>query len=289
MGQSCRYAPWRRGGERVECMREELFGERGISYRVSVLSPEKKTLLFVHGLSGSSSAWVEYERHFEKEYNVITLDLRGHGKSRKYLFHNSYSPELIVDDIFALLRHLSVARCVIIGHSFGTLLALFALHQNPQMFSAAIFLSPTFGASRAWWIPFARVLAATYGTLSLILPFSEKGRGRVDYSKLLPTGDWSLRRILRDLHNTTLRVYVFCMMHIYAYDRIDWWRRLEMPVLIVHGKDDSVIPAANAIILGREIPHATLVLMDDANHILPLNNFDAALSALRRFLGSLSK
>lgn len=267
-------------------MNERFFEERGIYYRVSELQSERKTLLFVHGLSGSSSAWVEYERHFEDSYNIVTLDLRGHGRSRKYLFHGSYEPELIVDDIFALLQHLSIDRCIIIGHSFGTLLSLFALRQNPHMFSAAVFLSPTFGASRAWWIRFARLLASAYSVSSLFLPFSEKGRGHVDYAALGPTGDWSPRRIMKDIRNTTLRVYVFCMTHIYKYDVAEWWRGLRIPVLIIHGKLDTVIPAANAVVLSREIPRATLLLLNDANHILPLNNFGAVYEELKRFLST---
>lgn len=269
-------------------MKESFFEERGIYYRANEFKTQRKTLVFLHGLSGSSSAWVQYEKAFESEYNIVTLDLRGHGKSRKYLFHSAYNPELMVDDVFALLKHLSVESCVIVGHSFGTLLALFALHKNPRLFHAAIFLSPTFGASRAWWIPFARVLAILYSSLSLILPFREEGRGHVDYARLIPTGDWSLRRIVQDIHNTTLRVYLFCMTHIYGYDRIDWWRELRMPVLIVHGKQDTVIPVANALILAHEIPGAKLILLEDANHILPLNNFDAVRAELKNFFESLS-
>src|SRR3989344_7188178 len=128
-------------------MKECFFAERGIYYRVNGQLPGRATLLFIHGLSGSSSAWWPYERILENRYNIISPDLRGHGKSQKLLFYGAYTPELIADDIVKLLEHLEVKHCIIIAHSFGTLLALTALRQAPRIFEAAVFISPTYGAS----------------------------------------------------------------------------------------------------------------------------------------------
>ncbi len=269
-------------------MKEYFFEERGIYYRTNEMRPGKETLLFVHGLSGSSSAWLPYEQIFEGAYNIVSMDLRGHGKSRKLLFYGAYSPELMADDIVALLDRLAILRCIVIGHSFGTLLALLAYRQAPEKFRAAVFLCPTYDASSAWWIPFARPLAALFGSLSLLLPFNPRPRGHVDYSKYAPTGDWSLRRIIPDIRNTSLRVYIFCMKHIYNRDTDDWWHRLEIPVLIVHGEKDTVIPVANAEKLHTLMPHSKLVLLRDANHILPVNNIPEVTVALEDFFATVT-
>jgi pimeloyl-ACP methyl ester carboxylesterase len=37
---------------------------------------------FVHGAGGSSSIWFKQIRDFQKQYNVLLLDLRGHGESK---------------------------------------------------------------------------------------------------------------------------------------------------------------------------------------------------------------
>ena len=252
-------------------MKEHFFEERGLYYRMSEMRPTLPTLVLIHGLSGSSSAWLPYERVMESKYNIISPDLRGHGKSQKFLFYGAYTPELIADDIVALLDHLGASHCVIVGHSFGTLLALSAVRQDPGKFSAIILISPTYGASSAWWLPFARILAAFFHALSLLLPFDPRPRGHVDYEKLVPTWDWSPRRIIRDIHNTSLRVYVFCVRHIYKRDTDAWWRGLNIPTLIIHGKKDTVISAANAERLHKLMPNSELVLVENADHMLPLN------------------
>jgi len=270
-------------------MKEALFEERGLYYRANEYLPNRQTLLFVHGLSGSSSVWLPYERAFEDSYNIISLDLRGHGRSRKLFFYDAYTPDLIAEDITALLKHLSIEHCIVVGHSFGTLLALSAIKQAPGKFSAAVFLSPTYGASQAWWLPFAQVVTAIFGALSLVLPFNSEPRGHVDYSKYAPTGDWSLRRIIPDIRNTSARVYIFCVRHIYRLDTDEWWHGLTLPVLIVHGKKDTVIPVANAERLHKLLPDSQLVLMENANHILPVNNIPEVTETLRGFLEERSR
>ncbi|KKW45467.1 MAG: Carboxylesterase (Est-1) [Candidatus Kaiserbacteria bacterium GW2011_GWA2_58_9] len=265
-------------------MKESFFEERGLYYRTNDLREGRPTLVFIHGLSGSSSVWPPYERYFEDSFNVVSMDLRGHGRSRKLFFYSAYSPELIAEDILALLSHLAIRRCIVIGHSFGTLLALSAIKQAPEQFSAVVFLSPTYGASDAWWLPFARVFTSVFAFLSVLLPFNPKPRGHVDYSTYAPTGDWSLRRIIPDIRNTSLRVYLFCTQHIYKLDTEEWWRGLDIPVLIVHGKKDTVIPVTSAEKLHTLLPSSKLVLLENANHILPVNNISEVTAVLSSFL-----
>lgn len=267
-------------------MKESFFEERGIYFRMNDRKPHRPTLLFVHGLSGSSSVWIPYERELENDYNIISLDLRGHGKSKKLFFYGAYSPELIADDIIALLRHIGIAKCIVIGHSFGTLLSLAAIRQAPEKFSAAIFLSPTFGASAAWWLPLGRLFNSFFAAFSLILPFDPNPRGHVDYAKYAPTWDWSPRRIIPDIRNTSMRVYFFCARHIYNRATDAWWQDLKLPVLIVHGKRDTVIPVAQAVQLSKIIPDSKLVLLENANHILPVNNIPEVKGAITEFVDS---
>ena len=81
-------------------MKEFYFKENHIYYRMNDFKPDRKTLVFVHGMSGSSSAWIEYEEKFSKEYNVLTYDLRGHGKSHRYKKFNDYEIDKFTEDLY---------------------------------------------------------------------------------------------------------------------------------------------------------------------------------------------
>ena len=58
----------------------ERYLDNRVYYRHGEIKNERQTLVFIHGLLGSSSAWRPYEARFGTDYNLLFFDLRGHGK-----------------------------------------------------------------------------------------------------------------------------------------------------------------------------------------------------------------
>jgi len=52
-----------------------------LSYTIYNHPTSTEWVTFVHGAGGSSSIWFKQIRFFQKDFNVLLLDLRGHGKS----------------------------------------------------------------------------------------------------------------------------------------------------------------------------------------------------------------
>lgn len=80
---------------------------------------------FVHGAGGSSSIWYKQVREFRKHFNVLLLDLRGHGKSKPNLkdaFDDHYTFDVITDDISEVIEHLEIKKSHFVGISLGTIL-----------------------------------------------------------------------------------------------------------------------------------------------------------------------
>ena len=254
-------------------MKESFFKERGLYYRMNEGPTGGPVLLFIHGLSGSSSAWADYEQAFEADYKILSVDLRGHGVSRKPNDYDAYEVEKISDDVAALLDHLGITSFIPISHSFGTLVAVSLLRQHPQGAVAAIFLSSTYGIFRIPLTRATRLFVGMCSRIARLFTFSEKPGIHVDYSKYRETGDWNLRRISADLPNITVHVYLYCLDHVYAQDRDPWWHEIRTPALIVHGTRDTISPFSHATRLSREMPNARLVAIKGATHILPLNRF----------------
>ncbi|MBN1952529.1 MAG: alpha/beta hydrolase [Bacteroidales bacterium] len=85
----------------------------------------KTWVTFVHGAGGSSSIWFKQVREFSKNFNVLLLDLRGHGKSKmkfKDAFKKDYTFDVIVDDIVAVLDKEHIKSSHFVGISLGTIL-----------------------------------------------------------------------------------------------------------------------------------------------------------------------
>ncbi len=96
-----------------------------ISYSTHIKSEDAEWVVFVHGAGGSSSIWYKQVRPFSRDYNLLVLDLRGHGEStgiadnRKKSF---YTFDAIADDIEEVLAHLNITHAHYIGISLGTIL-----------------------------------------------------------------------------------------------------------------------------------------------------------------------
>ncbi|TAI49466.1 alpha/beta fold hydrolase [Flagellimonas allohymeniacidonis] len=80
---------------------------------------------FVHGAGGSSSIWYKQLRDFKKHFNILLLDLRGHGNSKpniKDAFDEKYTFDSITEDIIEVLDHEGIEQSHFIGISLGTIL-----------------------------------------------------------------------------------------------------------------------------------------------------------------------
>jgi pimeloyl-ACP methyl ester carboxylesterase len=265
-------------------MQDFFFAERGIAFRKNEFVIGRPTLVFIHGLSGSSSAWFPFEERFATSYNLLTFDLRGHGKSHKPTMPSEYELRSSADDLYALVTHLSIPKFVLISHSYGTLVALEFLRTHQDLVSATVFLSPTSFLKKTLWFYPTRTLGRILVDLFSVFPFHPIIRGRVDYTHHKNSGDWNLRRIRSDIRMTTVRIYVYCLTNAYETDYDDRWKELRIPVLIMHGTKDSVIPAANSVALAKEIPGSTLVLLKGANHMIVLNNVPEVAEQIQNFI-----
>ncbi|MEI7696067.1 MAG: alpha/beta hydrolase [Chlorobium sp.] len=87
--------------------------------------PDAPWVVFVHGAGGSSSIWFLQIKEFIKHFNVLLVDLRGHGKSKgmgvtKGVYH--YDFQDITRDILDVLDSLKIQNAHFIGISLGTIL-----------------------------------------------------------------------------------------------------------------------------------------------------------------------
>jgi N-formylmaleamate deformylase len=120
-----------------------LFGHvmaNGLKINYYRTGGEKPAVVLLHGLSDYGLCWTRLPLFLEPSYDVVMVDLRGHGMSAKP--ETGYSAEEMADDVFWVIRTLNLSKPVVIGHSMGaSVAAVFARH-NPKLVSGIILEDP---------------------------------------------------------------------------------------------------------------------------------------------------
>ena len=110
-----------------------------INYNVYKNPLSNEWVTFVHGAGGSSSIWFKQIREFKKHFNVLLLDLRGHGKSNfkiKNVFEYTFSS--ITNDIVEILKKEKIKNSHFVGISLGTILIRQIAEYYPKMVNSMI-------------------------------------------------------------------------------------------------------------------------------------------------------
>jgi pimeloyl-ACP methyl ester carboxylesterase len=96
-----------------------------LHYSTYTNTKSKLWVTFVHGAGGSSSIWFKQIREFSKHFNVLMVDLRGHGKSKRSFlnaFKKKYTFTSIAQDIVDVLDKEKIKSSHFVGISLGTIL-----------------------------------------------------------------------------------------------------------------------------------------------------------------------
>lgn len=80
---------------------------------------------FLHGAGGSSTIWFNQIKDFRAQYNVLLVDLRGHGRSKNHFLGRDipkYTFKEIATDVIEVMDHLAIEKSHFVGISLGTIL-----------------------------------------------------------------------------------------------------------------------------------------------------------------------
>lgn len=265
-------------------MQEYYLDNDRIYYRKNEFKPDRPTLVFVHGVSGSSSAWLSYEPIFENKYNLLIYDIRGHGMSKKYPHYSDYKIENYADDLDTLVKYLQIKKFILITNSFGGLIALEYLKLHKEKVLINIFTSPEIFLNEGFVAKVIRPIFWLITQIVSILPFNQKPRGHVDYSKYINVSEWDIGRNWADMRNTGLRAHMYTLRHSFQKKQEYDLQKIQVPTLIIHGERDGMVPIKNVLRLKEKIRGAEMVIVPKATHDSARNNAKEMAEAIESFL-----
>lgn len=209
----------------------QCFGRDIVFLTTTFEEKKQQAILFVHGSPGSLDAFLTYmgDTSLLQQADLITYDRPGFGNSGFGIAEPSLARQAEI--LFALMQHLSYKRYVLVGHSYGAPIILQVAQRHPEQVAGIALIagsvSPSLEPNNVSWrkwldLPFFRS----------ILPVSM----RVSNEELM-----SLRQDLVLLE--------------------DDWTNLRMPVAVIHGSADALVPFANLEYASQQLVSSDSVLL----------------------------
>lgn len=223
-------------------------------------------LLLIMGLGGGASLWWRQVAFFSPEYQVITYDSRGVGRSDKP--DTPYSMDMLIADAAGLLEKLGISSAHVHGVSMGGLVAQELALRYPGLVSSLILGATTCGGPRAV-MPSQETLQKLLGIMTLSLAEVAKVAVEMTFSAGFPenhpeqVSEWLKKGAESPPSRRGFKRQAEAAAGFDTYDRLP---QIKVPTLILAGTSDQLIPAENSRILASRIPNAELVLFEGAGH-----------------------
>ena len=244
----------------------------------------KPSVVFIHGVLNDHSVWILQTRYFAHHgWNVLAPDLPGHCKSEGPA---PASVEEAARFVTALLDAAGVKKAALVGHSFGSLIALEVAGSAPDRVSQLAMVGTAVPMKVTPSLlemslnqPLKAIdLVNVFSHSMLAPPPSSLGPGTWLYggSKAL------MRRVLRSNAGTNLFHTGFMACNDYAGGDAAM-ARTKCEVLFVLGRNDQMTPPKMAQAIVGKAPHGKTVVLE-AGHQLMTEAPDALLFALKDFL-----
>lgn len=258
----------------------------------------KHALILLHTYGETADAWEEAAIDLAREYRVIALDQRGHGRSARAT-DMDYSRATQVEDLAAIIEALGLRTVTLVGHGMGGANAICFAAEHPDVVTALIAIEAAPEVLRSGVETLRRVHAAgsrfqTLDEVSELLrdfyPYATPEQlDRRARATVLPTEDgsygWAFDPVLRDPAarppepdpgQRRLANLWECVEHV------------QCPVMIVSGSETDMVTPEAIQRLHRRILGSRRSLIEEAGHAVPTDQPQALAQHIREFLQSLS-
>ncbi len=248
---------------------------------------EGPPVVLLHGSGPGVSAWTNWRRvmpALSDRFDVIAPDMAGFG----YTERNpdlTYDIKLWVKHLIGLLDALDIPKAHLVGNSFGGSLSLAAALRHPERFSKIVLMGTPCGkfnmtpGLRAGWDyqPSLENMRAVLSLFPADPAFVTDDLVQERYeASLIPGAQEGLRKLLAkpsDDGETELSGMPEAAV-----------TAIRQPTLILHGREDRVIPVEMGLKLGRAIPDAQFHMFGGCGHWVQAERFDDFVALTRRHL-----
>ena len=234
-------------------------------------------LMLLHGFPLDSSSWDELTPLLENDLDIITPDLRGFGQSTT--IESPYTVSDMADDLAGLLDHLGIEKIAIAGHSMGGYIALAFAKKYPNLVSGLGLISSQAAADA----PEGK--ERRYKTAADV---DEKGVSVV-VEAMTPklSANAKVQVFVRGVIEKQSKSAVIGALKAMAEreEMSTFLSKFALPLLLIHGDIDQLIPIDRAKEIKAAVPSAQIVELKGAGHMPMMEFAKETAKGLKFFAG----
>lgn len=235
-------------------------------------------VVLIHSLGSSAHMWREQVAALKHRFTLVALDCRGHGQSSA---KGEVSMNAFAADLKALLDHLGITSCHLVGISMGGPIALIFNQRWPGIAKSLVladsFAKPSDGNQER--------VAATKEAIAYI-SMQEYGT-QYAAQRLLPSTSLDIQdELAAAVAKVSPKAYNDTMASALLSDFTGTLGAVSVPTLVLVGDQDDVTPRPASEIVAAGIKGARIEVIPDAGHLSNLDNPQAFNAALLAFLPS---
>lgn len=240
-----------------------VFNMEGVELH-HIVEGEGEVLVFIHGLSDNLLYWEPLSTNLKKDFQVVRLDLRGHGQSP--LGDEEISIATYADDLKNILDDLGIQKSNLVGFSLGGAVALDFAIKYPDHVSSLVLMSTFFKCDDE-----------VINTLSQFKDFLDRGfeeffdfmLPRVLCPDVIENNKVELDFLKQESSKTAnLEAYKKAVDACANFNVESQLSKIRVPTLIFAGKYDRIFPLRIQENLSEKIEGSRLIILDNLRHNL---------------------
>lgn len=226
-------------------------------------------MILIHGAGGSHLDWPPALRRLPQT-RVIALDLPGHGRSPQPAHADT---RCSADVVCRLIDSLGIPGAIITGHSMGGAVAQHIAFTRPDLTAGLILLGTGSKLPVDPALP-QRAIEDPVAVADWIIEQAWHSSAPAEIKRL------ARQRLLATLPETLRADLVACQ----SFDLRDRIATINAPTLVIGAGGDRMVRPAFSQTLAAAIPRATLVMLEDAGHMFPLERADRVAAVTTQWL-----
>lgn len=270
----------------------------GLKVHYKIAGRGEPVFVLLHGFGASVFSWRKVMPELAELGTVVAYDRPAFGLTERPLRWqgpNPYAFETQVDLLIGLMDALGVRRAILVGHSAGAPVAFQAALAHPERVQALVVVGPAIyadGGPPAWLRPLLRLPQAQHLGLLIVREL------------LIRRGDALIRSAWHDPQRVDAETLAGYRKPLRAenWDRALWelvvasrpsrlrdrLGEISVPVLVITGDDDRLVPPDQSRRLAQALPYARLVLLPACGHVPQEECPEAFMQAVRQHLDFLA-